>query len=290
MTSWNSIRELQLAPSLKSLTGAMLFVFAIPWSGLLWGRILNALSPHRRVAVPEAMRVYSAGWLLKYVPGQVGAYLYKIGWGVGYGVSKSAVTSSFVYENILLLAGSLVLALPFTWLSLSFPVLTMALWPIWFGLSMPVILWVHQKFYRQIMHFMLKKYQAEERLASCVLSRAALFKIACGYLGPRVMNAVGFVLIADAILPFTPAHYLHLGAVYVLAGAIGLVAIFVPSGLGVRESVIVAGLSGLCNVEEAMLIAVLARFYSTAADIGVAILYTLLTWMKRIRPASFMLL
>ena len=55
--------------------------------------------------------------------------------------------------------------------------------------------------------------------------------------------------------------------VYSLAAAIGVAVIFVPSGIGVREGVIVALMSSVISPEEALLAAGATRAIATLADL-----------------------
>jgi uncharacterized membrane protein YbhN (UPF0104 family) len=77
---------------------------------------------------------------------------------------------------------------------------------------------------------------------------------------------------------------LAIGA-YTLAGIAGTAAIFVPSGIGVREGVIVGLLSSVMAPEEALLAAVTARAVSVVADllpIGVLAGYSLVRSLIRL--------
>ncbi|MGL4257887.1 MAG: hypothetical protein ACRCSL_16255, partial [Microbacterium sp.] len=93
------------------------------------------------------------------------------------------------------------------------------------------------------------------------------------FLGPRVLNGIGFVMIASTVTAVDPSQWLPFAAAYVLAGAIGILAFFVPSGLGVREAIIVLILSQYIPVAEAVVISLLARLLSTVGDGVIALIY-----------------
>ena len=97
---------------------------------------------------------------------------------------------------------------------------------------------------------------------------------------PRLLNGAGFVLVAAAIAPVTPDDWALLGAIYVVAGAIGILAVFVPSGLGVREGVIVVLASPIIGASAAIFAAILARLIATAADALVALVAALVLWKR----------
>jgi glycosyltransferase 2 family protein len=90
------------------------------------------------------------------------------------------------------------------------------------------------------------------------------------------LNGAGFVLIVSSMMTISPDMYIGLGATYILASIIGLLAIFVPGGLGVREAIIVLVLSVYFPVEQAIIVALVARFYATISDLGVGLVYLIL--------------
>ena len=108
------------------------------------------------------------------------------------------------------------------------------------------------------------------------------------FIGPRIVNGVGFVLLASAVADITPEYWLPFAAAYALAGAIGILAILVPSGLGVPPRLS----SSWCSASlhpcsgEAIVISLLARLLSTIGDAAVALIYVLVrrTIPKEIRP------
>jgi uncharacterized membrane protein YbhN (UPF0104 family) len=96
---------------------------------------------------------------------------------------------------------------------------------------------------------------------------------------PRIVNALAVVAITVAIVPVTVEQALLLGGGYAIASAIGILAVFVPSGLGVRESVFVgfATLGGVSLVD-AIMLSIVVRVISTVSDaaigVGVGVLAT----------------
>ena len=106
------------------------------------------------------------------------------------------------------------------------------------------------------------------------LSGVSIFKFQIEYLLPRLLNGIGFVLLAISILPTVePSMYIGLAATYIFAGIIGMLAIFIPGGIGVRESIIVLLASSYMPVEQAIILSLVARLYTTVADIGVGLIY-----------------
>ena len=109
-------------------------------------------------------------------------------------------------------------------------------------------------------------------------------------LGGRAMAAaVGWTLVAwvplgahvwlltwaaggDALRSLGPA-----AGAYALAWTLGLLVVFAPAGLGVREAVLVVALAPVVDSGAALVVAVLSRLVMTAADLGWAGLSVLLS-------------
>lgn len=273
--NWQRIEEVSFTPNYQTIIGTVLFALAVVVSGLLWGRVLSRISGVT-VSSKESIRIHCASWLLKYVPGQVGSYINKITWGKRHGLSKKAVSNSFIYENVMMVLAGTIPVAPFLLLlflgdldgnlTILLPVLAVV----------PMLIIMNKKTFYWIASHVFKKILKKEISHEYFLETKELLRYQAGYILPRILNGTGFVFITASILTVSPGMYLGLGATYILAGVIGMMAIFVPSGIGVREGVIVLFASTYFPVEEAILISVIARFYATIADIGVVAVYLIL--------------
>lgn len=273
MRNWENVSEISFRPDAYSLIAFILFVLAVIVSGLLWGMVLNHISLSTKISIRNSIRIYSASWLLKYMPGQAGSYLNKVAWGVKNGFSKKTMTLSFLYENVLLFFASILPTVPFVLLlflddigdnyTLFLPLL----------IAIPFIVVMNKKIFHGIVNFLSQKLRKKEIDSTPFISTKRLALIQLWYVLPRIITGAGFVLIAKSLLNITPEMYVPLAAIYVLAGIVGILAIFVPSGIGVREAVIVLLASAYFSIEEAIVLSIIARFYATVADLGVLGVY-----------------
>ncbi|WP_194383513.1 lysylphosphatidylglycerol synthase domain-containing protein [Microbacterium luteum] len=275
--NWDAIAAEQLAFSPWWIVATVVFALAVPLTGLLWGHIVRVLDTDLdgRVSVAEAIAVQCASWLLKYIPGQVGSVVNKVVWAGKKGVSRSLVLITFVYENVFLQFASIV---P------SALILLLSLGPEIFGenatlLVVPVLVLVplaavlYPPIFHRLVSIPARRALKREVPKEYFLSTGRTLAYIVGFLGPRALNGIGFVMIAATVSTVPPAQWLPFAAAYVLAGAIGILAFFVPSGLGVREAVIVLVLSQYIPVAEAIVISLLARLLSTVGDGLVALIY-----------------
>ena len=274
-SAWVKVRYEPIEISWHLGVSVVLFAAAVPLSGLLWGRILAGLS-NRPVPAIEAAAVHTVSWVLKYVPGQVGSLVYKNLWGKRRGYTVPDVTLSFLYENLFLQVASFIPALVILPLYFGADILssdaltTAAL----VAASVIAAFIVLGPGLQHLLPVIAKRFpRGEKQLELRTLSLRQCVEYATLFTIPRVLNAAGFVLIVYSIAPIDPDAWLPLGSIYVLAGAIGILAVFVPSGLGVREAVIVLFASNIIGPSEAIVAAVLARLLSVASDGAIVLIY-----------------
>lgn len=271
--NWQNVQDYQFAPNAYSALAILLFVISVALSGHLWGEIISRLS-RKKVATKEAIRVHFSSWLLKYVPGQAGSLINKLAWGKKEKIDGKLVTASFIYENTFLLLASTVPTIPILLLGLSskffkdaslfLPLLIVA--PFVLFLTVP-------KFFNATINKTFKILGKKEVAKKDLLNMSENLSYFIKFIGPRIVNGAAFVFVAISLFHVEPKNYIVFAAVYVLAGIIGILAIFVPSGLGIREAVIVLFLSAYMPAEQAIIISVVARLYATVADLFIAATY-----------------
>ncbi len=272
--NWHKVESTTFYFNWLAIPGIVLLVLAVVVSGVLWGRLLSGLVA-RPIPIVDAIRIHSASWLLKYVPGQVGSLINKLTWAKSQGISKKSTATSFVYENVLTALASLVIALPLL-LTMDNTILkdTSLLVPIL--VIIPIIIIIYRPVFYGLLNYLFKKMGKKPFRESDFLSTSQLFEYLTLYLVPRLLTAAGFVFITASLLPIEPHMYIALGSMYILASIVGLLAVFVPGGIGVREAVIVLFAGMYFPIEQAIILAVVARLYATVADIGVFGVYLVL--------------
>lgn len=268
---WGNVQDTLATISWTSWLSVLFFVAAVVVSGVLWGRLVEQMGG-KQVDKTSAIRIHAASWLLKYVPGQVGSLVNKIAWAKKYNYGKKMVATSVVYENILMVFASIVLSIPL----LVFvgdrlfqdTAILLALVAI-----IPMFLVCNQRIFYTIINALLRLAKRKPIGSESILSSRQIASNTALYLIPRVLNGIGFVVIAAAIFTVTPDMYVPLASSYIFASIVGMLAVFVPSGLGVREGIIVLLVGSYFSPEQAIILALIARFFSTIADIGVLVVY-----------------
>jgi len=280
--NWGAIQDAELSWGWWAPGALMLFVLAVAISGWLWGRIVAAMSG-QHLPVAESVRVHFSAWLLKYIPGQAGFVVNKVAWGKRRGLSRLLVLISVVYENAFLLLGSTV------------PMLAILLvaragdgevtHAVWFAVAavIPLVVLLHPAVFHRIVNVLARRTLKRDVPPEYFLRTASVWTYQLAFLLPRLINGIGVVAISVAIAGAAPSSWLPLVAAYALAGAVGILAVFVPSGLGVRESIFVLFAAPYLGVEQAIIVSLAARVLATGADLLIAGAYGLLTASARRR-------
>ena len=286
--NWAELRAEHLRFSPWWIVATACFAAAVAVTGSAWGRIVRWLDPEARISAREAVAVQCLSWVLKYIPGQVGSVTNKVLWAGKKGISRTLVLISFVYENVFLQIASIVPALVILLVSLGPGILganaTLMVAPLL--VLIPAAMVLHAPTFRRILDLPMRKILKRSVPPEHFLTSGRAALCALEFVLPRIVNGIGFVLIAHTISDITPAQWLPFAAAYALAGAVGILAILVPSGLGVREAVIVLVLSQYVPAPEAIVISLLARLLATIGDAVVAAIYLVIrrTIPQEIRP------
>jgi hypothetical protein len=83
-----------------------------------------------------------------------------------------------------------------------------------------------------------------------------------------VIGGIGFYLFVDSVFPVAPQYILFLTGALAISSTLGLITIFAPSGLGVREGVLVYLLSFMMVAPVGVIISILTRIWMTLIEIG----------------------
>lgn len=268
---WGNVSDTLASMSWTSWLSILLFVAAVVVSGLLWGVVVAQMSG-KAVPPRDAVRVHAASWLLKYVPGQVGSLVNKIAWAQKNGYSKKLIGTSVIYENVLMVFASVLLSIPLLFVVGSEQLSDATiLWSL--VVIVPMLIVCNQRVFYAVLNTALRFARRTPISQAEVLPSRKIFVDTLYYMIPRVLNGVAFVLIAAAMLPVTVDMYVPFAAIFIFASIVGMLALFVPSGLGVREGVIVLLASVYIPTEQAVVLALVARFFATVADAGVLAVY-----------------
>lgn len=237
------------------------------WGAFIWFVLLKGLGADS-LNKTELVYVYAKSWLGRYIPGTAPWILGKIYFASKQGISKNKLAVSSLLEAALQIVAALILSfsiLPFDerFSAIDNPVklaMVLALILCVFAL----IPWVFNTLLSTAHNIIRRRPLPTEHHANT----QTLLRGAGLYLIGSIINGLALFFIAKAL--YTPLSYHDLRYVIgvgAFSGAAGMLAIFVPSGIGVRDVTQFTLLSLLIPSEYALAITVLARIWDILADL-----------------------
>jgi hypothetical protein len=230
---------------------------------------------------PKVVAIYLVAQAGKYLPGNVGHHIGRMVLSKRAGVEIPQVLFVMLIENLWALGTATALAvLPLLWLGESFLAQEIELpaLPVLVALVLATALAPYgsqRLFHRLSTAYFAKRDMAapEIELPRVRLALATVVVYAAGYL---VMGSV-LVLLGLLFGEAQAGNVWLVSGLYAMAWVVGFVTPGAPAGLGVREVILVAGLTPLYGAETATGITIILRIVTLSGD-GVAYLLGLLLW------------
>jgi uncharacterized membrane protein YbhN (UPF0104 family) len=236
------------------------------WGAYMWLLLLHGLGA-KEINKITLLYVYGKSWLGRYIPGTAPWILGKIGFASEQGISKKKLGASSLLEALLQLISTIITSLLLILISRRFISLPPFAWVILLmGLVVCLVL-VYPKYFNGLLNFVFLKIKKQNLGLENSTSFKLNVKIILLYSIGAILTAFSLFLVARSVVYISPDSIPYVMGVSTLSGAIGMMAIFVPSGLGVREVSQVALLSVIMPIDQAVLISVLSRFWSIATDL-----------------------
>ncbi|HUL37071.1 MAG TPA: lysylphosphatidylglycerol synthase domain-containing protein, partial [Thermodesulfobacteriota bacterium] len=125
---------------------------------------------------------------------------------------------------------------------------------------------LHPSILQKTLNWVLLKWKREP--VSLSISYSQILWILCICILSWMVGGIGFYLFVTSVHPVLPHYILFLTGALAASSMLGLMAIFAPSGLGVREGALVYLLSFLMAPPIAVILSVLTRIWMTLIEIG----------------------
>jgi uncharacterized membrane protein YbhN (UPF0104 family) len=238
---------------------AVVSLAAVSAYGLVWPRILATLG-HEPPARPLGLFLQSQ--LGKYVPGSVWQYAGRVGLARSRGVPARITVVSLAVE-----VGASVAAAAAVGLFVLPLVLAV---PIALALVLVVALGRDRRISRRALAPLRHVVRRQSLVAREDLGVAlrAVPRVAPLYVPVWLVYGAAFCLTARALTPIPVGDLVYLTAAFALGWIAGMVVVFAPGGIGVREAVLVALLAPRVGEAEAIVIAACSRILLTTADLA----------------------
>lgn len=237
------------------LTVCYVFAYSLIWHYL-------TVKSHCAVPLREAITVRVYSEFGKYVPGRALGlamilYLYD-----KRGQPKKTVSFCLYFEYVATLLGAVVaflLSLPF--LDSSFLKELKWLSAAWAGLLVALL---HPKILALALNAAARLFRREE--VAVDISYVQILVVVLMNVMNWLLLGVAMFLFINAVVPLSPAFLLFVMSAFAVASFLGLVALFTPAGLGVRESMLAVVLSLVLPKALGSLLAVASRVWLLAAE------------------------
>lgn len=238
------ITKIKIFPLFLSIVFFLIFFFL---RSCVWKQILGKLGSNLKLE--EVIYYSSLTELKRYIPGNIFSYIGRLFHFGQLGVKKKIIIKGTVIEASLYILSSFIIsisgAIYLYQLSRQNILFQFLPWEIFaFGLSLLIIIFFILAF------IFLKKY-----LRNVFMFTDEFFISILSW----ICYAIASVLIVVCLSGFNPYTIVPLGSFFVFAWLVGYLSVITPSGVGVREAVIVYGLSYLVPLQTAVAIALLAR-------------------------------
>jgi glycosyltransferase 2 family protein len=199
-------------------------------------------------------------WLGKYVPGKIwsiiaGLYLFS-----KEGISQHVAATCLMLFTSLNIAAGLLITLAF---GVPESIDFLGIWPM-VGLALAILLCTSPRILYPAMNRILRWAQHPEIDAR--LTPWGLYRVLLIMVTSNVIYGLGFACLVRSLAAFPSGETPHLVGLMALGEVSGFLALFAPAGIGVREGILMAGLTPLVGAGPAIVISGAARVWGTVLE------------------------
>lgn len=256
----------------------VILIFQIIYQSIIWSVLIRTLKPN--IKIIDSMKIWLLSLFGKYVPGKIAGYallfyLYK-----DYSVNKSDLSIASYYELISSIVSIMITSLLFlvfvgeSLLNIQEIVIIIGLALAFSSLLIPKVL----ELFLGIVTKILKRDKIFVKLKI-----QTIIKITLLYCISNVVLGFAFYFFINSIsfLEITKIPYLIL--VINLSGFIGLLAFFMPAGIGAREGALIYFLNKIISFQVATMISIISRLWFVISEfITLSLAYLFLKYFGHI--------
>jgi uncharacterized membrane protein YbhN (UPF0104 family) len=277
MRSWDSIKDFDWTFDAGWLAASgvafLLFYFA---QAAFWWLLLRGCGA--RGPFWPAASVWGKSILARYVPGNVFMFVGRAWMSHSQGHAVERVTAAMVYEQALGVCGALLavaVLFPFWEYRPGVTALSLVAIPVLVAL-------MHPRVFGPLAGRALRLFRRPP--LEVTLGFGAVLRLLVLFALDWLVAGAGAWLLARAVTGLSVDALPLVIVAYALAYVAGMVAFFIPSGIGVREAVLTASLSGRLPGGVALTWALLLRLWVTAVElvfVGLVVVVDLLVRRRR---------
>lgn len=203
----------------------------------------------------------------KYLPGKVAVLASAVFLLKKYQVQTTTAGIVPVFATIMTIFIALLISIPFLISGGNAQLLQVSygLLPVF---ALTILIFIHPQLVTKFMQAVFRRFGISE---SPVHFSSSYITICFGVILLQCICAgISTWMVIRSIYPLDLFFLPHIVSITALAGVIGLLAVFCPAGIGVRDGIYFFALCGMVGPETAALVTVLLRLIQTVTDIGTA--------------------
>jgi hypothetical protein len=242
-------------------------IFVFSYFVQIWAWYLITLKLKIALSPSETIEIWLYSQLGKYLPGKIWLFLSRFHFYEAKGQSKKVISVAIYLEvaTMIVAAGLIFLAALILFKEMESVYSGKTFWWILLPFILGFIC-LHPRVLQKILNWTLIQFKKEP--VSLSISYPDILWILLVCILSWVIGGVGFYLFVDAVYPMAPQYILFLTGALAISSILGLIAIFAPGGLGVREGALVYLLSFMIATPVAVIISILTRIWMTLIEIG----------------------
>jgi glycosyltransferase 2 family protein len=263
---WNQVKDtpftLRTFPFILST-----LIFAFSYFIQIWAWYLITLKLKIALSPSETLKTWFYSQLGKYLPGKIWLFLSRFHCYESRGKSKKTISIALYLETVTIIMGAGLIFLAV--LIFHREVRLFYSWghPVWLVLLFLLgLIFLHPRVLQKILNWTLIHFKKEPVSLSISYSDVLWILFVC--IISWVIGGIGFYLFVDSVYPVAKHFILFLTGALAISSTLGLIAIFAPSGLGVREGALVYLLLLMMPPPVAVIISILTRIWMTLIEIG----------------------
>jgi uncharacterized membrane protein YbhN (UPF0104 family) len=257
--------ELRFSPVYLVAAWAVLACYYLLFAG---GLTLVIRSLGYRPRYRDVFKLSFATNLGKYVPGGIWQVAGKVALARQAGVEPHAALVAAVVESAVSVTGGLLLFLGTTLAGAPFPS-GVPKWPLW-AIVVAILVALQPAIFSRVVALGMRLLKIEGEPPHLRLAR--IVALVAYYAGIWLVAGGGFWLFTRSLTPDPGAGWLAYSGYYAAGAVGGLLVLFAPAGLGVREGFLVLLMRGVVSggSATAWIVAFAARVWSTAMELALS--------------------
>jgi len=235
----------------------------------IWTRLIKEYQdPDKPIHYWSLNYVYAKAWLGKYIPGKVAWIAGKVYFALGLGISKAVLGITSVLDTILQLLTALLIGVAFLFISGASSNFSAAYVMFFLASTVVGVVSITPPVFNRLLSSGYKILKKKELNKKYFVSLKVLVKIIPMYFLIHSLSSLPiYFLIRTLGFDLSFIDLVYVSGAFIFAGAVGTLAFFAPSGLGVREGIILLFLSNILPAEIGVIIVSSLRVWTIALDI-----------------------